>query len=455
MMADRHARRAHRAPLAGALVRGALRPRADHRRPRDPDARPRAGRSRRVHVPHAPAGRAPTAPFARSSRARSCTSCAAASSPRCKRHPAHALLRRGRHDGALPAAGLRARHVDRRPRVLRAAARAHVDAALRWIDEYGDLDGDGFVEYRRRSRAGLREPGLARRRRRDRARRRHAGPRAPSPWPSRRPTSTTPSAAWRAIFGQLGDVELAERLQAESQRPQAALQRALLDGGRGLRGHGPRRREAPGAAPIGLDHRPLPVVAHRRRGARARRWCERLMAPDMFSGWGVRTMAKTAAAYSPMSFYNGSVWPYDNALIVNGLKKHGFTPGGQPPGRGAVRRRRRPAVRAPARVLLRLHAPGGQPAGRPTPWPARPTPRRRARCSSCCRPCSGIYASAAENVLYVHNPLLPKWLGEVTLSNLERGPLQAAACASAATATSTTFSVPRQAGRRARRRGGE
>ena len=51
---------------------------------------------------------------------------------------------------------------------------------------------------------------------------------------------------------------------------------------------------------------------------------ERLLSPDMFSGWGVRTMAKSAAAYSPMSLYNGSVWPFDNALIVNGLKKHGF-----------------------------------------------------------------------------------------------------------------------------------
>src|SRR5262249_24679174 len=44
----------------------------------------------------------------------------------------------------------------------------------------------------------------------------------------------------------------------------------------------------------------------------------RLLAPDMFSGWGVRTMSKSPAAYNPMSYHNGSVWPHDNALIAAG-----------------------------------------------------------------------------------------------------------------------------------------
>ncbi len=49
------------------------------------------------------------------------------------------------------------------------------------------------------------------------------------------------------------------------------------------------------------------------------------MAPDMFTGWGIRTMSKEARGYNPVSFYNGSVWPADTPLIANGMKKHGYT----------------------------------------------------------------------------------------------------------------------------------
>ena len=51
---------------------------------------------------------------------------------------------------------------------------------------------------------------------------------------------------------------------------------------------------------------------------------KRLLAPDMFSGWGVRTMSRSALAYNPMSYHNGSVWPHDNALIAAGLKRYRF-----------------------------------------------------------------------------------------------------------------------------------
>ena len=50
---------------------------------------------------------------------------------------------------------------------------------------------------------------------------------------------------------------------------------------------------------------------------------ERLLAPDMFSGWGIRTLSSACAAYNPMSYHNGSVWPHDNAIIAAGLKRYG------------------------------------------------------------------------------------------------------------------------------------
>jgi glycogen debranching enzyme len=51
---------------------------------------------------------------------------------------------------------------------------------------------------------------------------------------------------------------------------------------------------------------------------------ERLLAPDMFGGWGIRTMAATAGGYSPVSYHCGSVWPHDNALIAAGFRRYGL-----------------------------------------------------------------------------------------------------------------------------------
>lgn len=57
---------------------------------------------------------------------------------------------------------------------------------------------------------------------------------------------------------------------------------------------------------------------------KARLVAEKLVGEDLFSGWGVRTMAKGEGGYDPRSYHNGSVWPYDNALITEGLRRYGF-----------------------------------------------------------------------------------------------------------------------------------
>jgi glycogen debranching enzyme len=56
---------------------------------------------------------------------------------------------------------------------------------------------------------------------------------------------------------------------------------------------------------------------------------ERLMAPDMFAGWGIRTLSSHNPAYNPMSYHNGSIWPHDNAIIAAGLKRYGFAEAAQ------------------------------------------------------------------------------------------------------------------------------
>jgi glycogen debranching enzyme len=55
----------------------------------------------------------------------------------------------------------------------------------------------------------------------------------------------------------------------------------------------------------------------------AHRIAERMMRPDMFSGWGIRTLSADHAAFDPLAYQQGSVWPFDNALIVSGLRRYG------------------------------------------------------------------------------------------------------------------------------------
>ncbi|HWB77909.1 MAG TPA: amylo-alpha-1,6-glucosidase, partial [Nannocystaceae bacterium] len=57
---------------------------------------------------------------------------------------------------------------------------------------------------------------------------------------------------------------------------------------------------------------------------RAARIAERMLQPDMFSGWGIRTVSTQAARYNPAAYHNGSVWPHDNALVALGLSRYGF-----------------------------------------------------------------------------------------------------------------------------------
>jgi glycogen debranching enzyme len=295
--------------------------------------------------------------------------------------------------------------------------REPIEAALRWIDTCGDADGDGFVEYQRRSRAGLENQGW--RDARDAIVHRDGTP-------AQGPIALAESQAYvyyakrrlAILFGQLADVELSERLQAESQ----ALKRRFNErfwmedeGYVAMALDGDKRQVKSIVSTAGhclwsriVADEHVPAVA------------ERLLSPDMFSGWGVRSMSKAAAAYSPMSLYNGSVWPFDNALIVNGLKKHGFT---QEANRLAGALFDAALEQQYSRLPEFICGFTRQAVNRPVAYPMACSPDAPAAGAPflMLQAMLGLYASAAENVLYVHNPLLPKWLNEVTLSNLSVG----------------------------------
>ena len=63
------------------------------------------------------------------------------------------------------------------------------------------------------------------------------------------------------------------------------------------------------------------IVADHDKAAAVARW---LVSPELFTGWGVRTLATSMARYSPLSYHNGSVWPHDTAICIAGLRRYGF-----------------------------------------------------------------------------------------------------------------------------------
>jgi glycogen debranching enzyme len=146
----------------------------------------------------------------------------------------------------------------------------------------------------------------------------------------------------------------------------------------------------------------------------------RLMSAEFFTGWGLRTVSRHAAAYNPVSFYNGGVWPCDTAIAASALKKLGYD--------GESNRLARGLFDAAlgyesARLPELLCGFARQHSERPVAFPMACAPYAASSGALLLvlQGMLGIYAQAEENIVYVHNPVLPGWLGDVTLSNLHIG----------------------------------
>jgi glycogen debranching enzyme len=297
------------------------------------------------------------------------------------------------------------------------ARRDAVDAALAWIDTYGDLDGDGFVEYERRSRAGLLNQGW-----RDAGDAvLHADGRPAEGSIALAETQGYVYYAKRrlaAVFGELGDVDRA----AELSRQAAALKRAfnecfwMEDQGFFAMALDGRKEQVSGICSTIGHTLWTRIVGDEHVDAVVRR----LMAPDMFTGWGVRTFSKDMAGYNPVSFYNGSVWPFDTAVIANGMKKHGYTQESNRLAWGLVEAAgAHEYERLPEMFCGFTRRSINKPVA--FPMACSPDASSAGALFLILQSMLGIYAQADENIVYVHDPDLPKWLGEVTLTNLKVG----------------------------------
>jgi glycogen debranching enzyme len=291
------------------------------------------------------------------------------------------------------------------------------EAALNWIDQYGDADGDGFVEYLSRAPRGLRNQGW-----KDAFDSvMHADGRLAEP-----PIALAEVQAYvymakvrmADVYAALGDFERAVRL-----RDQATVLRRRF--------HEAFWMEEEGYFAGALDgekQQVRSIVSNPGHGLycgiieprRAQAVAHRLFEVDMFSGWGIRTMSKDESGYNPMSYHNGSVWPHDNALIAAGLKRYGFLD---------ATNRIATALFDAAQYTDYMRLPElfcGFTRRTPSPpvqYPVACSPQAWAAGAPflLLQGMLGISAVANENVLTVNKPHLPPWLNEVELRNLRVG----------------------------------
>lgn len=197
---------------------------------------------------------------------------------------------------------------------------ANAEAAMSWIDRWGDRDGDGFQEYATRSSHGYYNQGW-----------KDAGDAIPAADGSLAPLPL----ALCELQGYAYDAKL--RLAAIHDvldRPADAER--LRDAARRLydRVNDAFWWEEEGTYYLGLDgdKRPIRTVASNAGHLlasgivppeRAGSVVRRLMADDMWSGWGIRTLSSDHPAYNPFSYQLGSVWPHDNAIIASGFRRYG------------------------------------------------------------------------------------------------------------------------------------
>jgi glycogen debranching enzyme len=191
-------------------------------------------------------------------------------------------------------------------------------AALGWIDDYGDRDGDGFIEYERRTEHGLENQSW-----KDSwdSQRFHDGTLAKPPiapcevqgyvYDAKRRVAELAREVWR-------DRELAARLETEAEELRKRFDQAFWIEERGgyyaLALDGEKRKVDSLCSNIGhlLWSGIVPA-------GRVDAVVDQLMGDELWSGWGVRTMSTGDAAFNPLSYHDGTVWPHDNSIIAAGL----------------------------------------------------------------------------------------------------------------------------------------
>ncbi|HZU33463.1 MAG TPA: amylo-alpha-1,6-glucosidase [Candidatus Angelobacter sp.] len=197
----------------------------------------------------------------------------------------------------------------------------HAYRALDWIDHYGDLDGDGFVEYHRRSTKGLVNQGW-----KDSwdAIMHRDGEVAKSPIALCEVQGYVYEAKYRmaSLMRSFGDTRMADKLKKDAAEMVKRFEKAFWMPKLGFY-----------AMALDRDKRQTQVISSNPGHLlftrmlpqeRAKAITQRFMRQDMFSGWGWRTMSREERIFNPLSYHRGSVWPHDNSIIAHGMSLYEF-----------------------------------------------------------------------------------------------------------------------------------
>jgi glycogen debranching enzyme len=290
-----------------------------------------------------------------------------------------------------------------------------VEAALAWMDDAGDADGDGFIEYYRATKRGLANQGwkdsqdaifhadgrLA------------EGPIALAEvqgyvyYAKRLAARCAARLALRDKAHQLKAEadHLAERFDASFWCPQIGMYALALDGNKEQ-----CRVRSSNAGQV--------LFTGIARTERATEVADVLMRTQFFSGWGIRTIANTEARYNPMSYHNGSVWPHDNALIALGMARYGLQDALERLFKGLFDA----ATYMDMRRLPELFCGFRRGRGRgPTLYPVACSPQAWASATpfTLIEASLGLQFDPAANEIRLRNPCLPSFLDEMVLRDLQ------------------------------------
>ncbi len=194
----------------------------------------------------------------------------------------------------------------------------NVERAIGWIEKFGDRDGDGYVKYLRETPRGLANQGW---KDSEDAIFHHDGELARPPIALAEVQGYVYAACTEvaSVASRLGRRSVADRLLTRATALKRSFERDFW-------------LEPEGMIALALDANKRPCRVMTSNGAHclatgivdgehATAMCKRLLADDMYSGWGIRTLSRLERRYNPMSYHNGSVWPHDNAMAALGLAR--------------------------------------------------------------------------------------------------------------------------------------
>jgi glycogen debranching enzyme len=293
----------------------------------------------------------------------------------------------------------------------------HLEAALRWIDRDGDRDGDGFVEYQSRSKGGLNNQGW----KDSQDSIFHADGRLADGAIALCEVQGYVYAAKHhaaQIAAALGMASLVDRLYQQAATLKARFEAAFWCEDLGTY-----------ALALDGDKRPCGVrtsnagqvllsgIAARERAVRV---ADALMDQDLFSGWGIRTVATSEARYNPMSYHNGSVWPHDNALIALGFARYGLNDHTQRLFSGMFDAASYMDLRRLPELFCGFRR---RPGKGPTFYPVACSPQAWASAAPLAflQACLGLEFRPASEQIRFHQPRLPEFLEWVEIRRLSVG----------------------------------